>query len=297
MLNQLKKIFPSLINYTPDDYELKKGFQWFKTTDNKIIGIHKDELTAKENDILSTFLKPYHPSFPIQTKKEKKWAQLIKNNKQPFKNGHISFRFVYFNIPIKQIEPASFKEAIHSLFEEDISILWENEREGIIIEDFNQTDDAIYYKQIIDILMSDLYVKINFLVGSFQSDTDDLQFYYKNMIHGGQIVFKYSDKNVITYFEAIPYIIMHQIDFQFKNNLSHHILKEFSGDKEFFKMIDVFFQSNLNISVTAKKLYMHRNSLQYRIDRFKERTGIDIRNFHQAMTVYLALIAFQENNV
>src|SRR5699024_7613333 len=78
------------------------------------------------------------------------------------------------------------------------------------------------------------------------------QFYYKNMIHGGQIVFKYSDKNVITYFEAIPYIIMHQIDFQFKNNLSHHILKEFSGDKEFFKMIDVFFQSNLNISVPPK---------------------------------------------
>src|SRR5699024_5683556 len=94
MLNQLKKIFPSLINYTPDDYELKKGFQWFKTTDNKIIGIHKDELTAKENDILSTFLKPYHPSFPIQTKKEKKWAQLIKNNKQPFKNG--TYHFVLF---------------------------------------------------------------------------------------------------------------------------------------------------------------------------------------------------------
>src|SRR5699024_7695223 len=174
MLNQLKKIFPSLINYTPDDYEFKKEFQWFKTTDNKIIGIHKDELTAKENDILSTFLKTYNPSFPIQTKKEKEWSQLIKYNKEPFKNRHMSFRFVYFNIPIKQIDPASFKEAINSLFEEDISILWENEREGIIIEDFNQTDNAISYKQIIDILMSDLYVKINFLVRS-EEHTSELQ--------------------------------------------------------------------------------------------------------------------------
>lgn len=292
MLNQLKRIFPSLINYTPNNYELKKDFQWFRTPNNELIGINKNELTPKEISILTTFLKPYEPSFPIQTEKEKKWTQLIKHRTKPAHDReNLPYRFVYFNVPIKQIEPTTFKEAISTLFEQEVSILWENEKEGIIIEELNQMDETISYEQIIDILMSDLYVKINFLVGSFQTNLQGIKSYYESMIQAGQVAFKYSDKNVLTFLEAIPFLIMDQINPRFKNNLSNYVLKEFASDKEFFKMIEAFLQSNLNISVTAKKLYMHRNSLQYRIDRFKERTGIDIRNFHQAMTVYLALIA------
>lgn len=69
------------------------------------------------------------------------------------------------------------------------------------------------------------------------------------------------------------------------------ILQEFQRDNEFITMMEVFFKSNLNVSVAAKKLYMHRNSLQYRIDKFYEKTGIDVRIFHQALTVYLAILA------
>src|SRR5699024_2523910 len=107
--------------------------QWFRTPNNELIGIHKNELTQKEKSILTTFLKPYEPSFPIQTEKEKKWTQLIKYNKEFVAEIDIpSYRFVYFNVPIKQIEPTAFKEAISTLFEQEVSILWENEKEGII---------------------------------------------------------------------------------------------------------------------------------------------------------------------
>jgi DNA-binding PucR family transcriptional regulator len=57
------------------------------------------------------------------------------------------------------------------------------------------------------------------------------------------------------------------------------------------KMLETFVQCNLNISETAKELYMHRNSLQYRLDRFLEKTGIDVRQFQHAMPVYLAMLA------
>ena len=67
--------------------------------------------------------------------------------------------------------------------------------------------------------------------------------------------------------------------------------KNTSNDEETLKMIETFVQCNSNISETAKVLHMHRNSLQYRLDRFFEKTGIDVRKFHHAMTVYLALLA------
>lgn len=53
-----------------------------------------------------------------------------------------------------------------------------------------------------------------------------------------------------------------------------------------------FFQHNLNISETAKNMYMHRNSLQYRIDKFINETGIDIQKFDLAFVVKLALITY-----
>src|SRR5690625_7258350 len=84
MLNQLKKIFPSLTYYTPANYELKENFMWFKTLENKLIGIHKNELSTKETSILSAFLTPYEPSFPMKTEKEKKWTDLINGNTESF---------------------------------------------------------------------------------------------------------------------------------------------------------------------------------------------------------------------
>ncbi|MCY8607352.1 helix-turn-helix domain-containing protein, partial [Bacillus sonorensis] len=50
-----------------------------------------------------------------------------------------------------------------------------------------------------------------------------------------------------------------------------------------------YMQCNLNASLTAKRLFIHRNSLQYRIDRFIEKTGIDIRQFEEAAAVYFII--------
>src|SRR5699024_8419122 len=151
---------------------------------------------------------PYEPSFPMKTEKEKKWTDLINGDTESFAKLDTPYRFVYFNMPIKQVAPKTFKEAINTLFEQDVSIIWKNEQEGIIIEELEQLSETISYKHIIDILMSDLYVKINFLVGYFQSDTINIHSYYKNMNYGGKIDFKSSDTIVITYIDAIPSIIL-----------------------------------------------------------------------------------------
>ena len=59
---------------------------------------------------------------------------------------------------------------------------------------------------------------------------------------------------------------------------------------ELEQTVTVFVQCDLNISETARQLYLHRNSLLYRIERIRELTGYDIRRFQDAVTVWSTLM-------
>src|SRR5690625_870858 len=61
-----------------------------------------------------------------------------------------------------------------------------------------------------------------------------------------------------------------------------------SINEVFIDTINVFFDNNLNISKTANCLYIHRNTLIYRLDRIQEETGYDPRNLNEAIILYLA---------
>ena len=55
-----------------------------------------------------------------------------------------------------------------------------------------------------------------------------------------------------------------------------------------FTTINTFFSNNLNISETARQLYLHRNTLVYRLEKLHQQTGRDIRVFEDAMTYKIA---------
>ena len=59
------------------------------------------------------------------------------------------------------------------------------------------------------------------------------------------------------------------------------------GDDELEQTAMSFFECNLNISETAHKLFIHRNTLIYRINKLESITGYDIRKFNDAINYYL----------
>ena len=62
-------------------------------------------------------------------------------------------------------------------------------------------------------------------------------------------------------------------------------------DEELLSTINRFFKNSLNISETARQLYLHRNTLVYRLERVQKMTGLDIRNFEDALTFRIAWMA------
>lgn len=63
-----------------------------------------------------------------------------------------------------------------------------------------------------------------------------------------------------------------------------------SFDPETLQAVDKFFQNNLNIAETSRQLHMHRNTLIYRLDQIEKKTGLDLRQFEDAMTFKITIM-------
>ncbi|RUT44553.1 PucR family transcriptional regulator [Paenibacillus anaericanus] len=74
-----------------------------------------------------------------------------------------------------------------------------------------------------------------------------------------------------------------------ENGIHLSVLK----DEETRTTLEAFFQLDCNMSETAKRLYVHRNTLIYRMDKFKQETGLDVRTFQDAVLVKLGLLLYK----
>ena len=288
MLDKLKNIYPSLITY--DQHLIHdKNYNWFTTNQNIIFGIHQKELKAKDKQLLEMFFQTYNTSLPLETPTEKLWLERIRGNNET--QPKHPFRFIYFKLPNGQMSAVDFSEALHTLFDYKYPILWENDIEGVIIEEIPETSEAIDFEKIIDILMNDLSVNVRFFIGSLNEKSLSIQEIYERTIETGSTILHLTDHHVMHYMESFPYLLLAQLSEDKRVELSKTVLHSFIEDQEMLETLHNYFYYNLNISETAKNMYMHRNSIQYRIDKFIKETNINIHHFNEAVSVKLAMLA------
>lgn len=107
----------------------------------------------------------------------------------------------------------------------------------------------------------------------------------------GKIFF--SERDVIAYSS----LGIGRLIYQLPIPLCKMFIKEIFGDKspddfdeETLATIDKFFENSLNVSETSRQLYIHRNTLVYRLDKLQKSTGLDLRVFEDAITFRIALM-------
>ena len=103
----------------------------------------------------------------------------------------------------------------------------------------------------------------------------------------------YAEKKVTAY----NMLGIGRLIYQLPINLCRLFIDEIFGsnvpselDDETLTTINKFFENNLNVSETSRQLYVHRNTLVYRIEKLQKSTGLDIRVFDDALTFKIALM-------
>ena len=86
--------------------------------------------------------------------------------------------------------------------------------------------------------------------------------------------------------EVSPEIRDEYVQHIFNSNISE---KRKELKPVFWETLEVFFEYNMNITNTAKAIFVHRNTLIYRLEKVKQVTGLDPRKFNEALQLYIAL--------
>ncbi|MDT8859224.1 helix-turn-helix domain-containing protein [Alkalihalobacillus sp. MEB130] len=269
-------------------------YYWFKTPDNEVIGFPKDKIRHNELDLLNIFLKPIDDkiTYSPQTEEEKKWASLLFTDADVELPNQTSFRFIYFLLKEELQERDTFNEAIKSLFPGKTLILWETETTGVFIDFEPKTTDMLdnFFESIVDTVISDFFVEIFLYLGSSNITTDDARTTYQWEKGSFRTIQKQVKKQVYKGEEELPFLLFDEATRDTLLKLRDQTLQRVVDDRDLIQSIKVYLDCNMNVSLAAKKLYLHRNTLQYRVDKFIEKTGIDIRHFRSAVSVYIALL-------
>lgn len=149
-------------------------------------------------------------------------------------------------------------------------------------------------KMLVDTLSAEAMVQVRVAYGSIIEDLKDVSKCYKEAsmaLDVGRIF--YAHKDVFSYNELGIGRLIHQLPL----SLCEMFLQEvFQGDaveqfdKETLATVNAFFENDLNISETARKMYLHRNTLGYRLDKIQKTTGLDVKKFDDALTFKIALM-------
>ena len=103
----------------------------------------------------------------------------------------------------------------------------------------------------------------------------------------------FEEKRVIAYNQLGIGRLIYQLPIPLCKMFIREIFKDKSPDEfdeETLATINKFFENNLNVSETSRQLFIHRNTLVYRLDKLMKSTGLDLRRFEDAITFKIALM-------
>ena len=192
---------------------------------------------------------------------------------------------------VRSIYGGKSKNFVTAVDEKDIIVVREL-GEYETYEDLNKTAEVI-----LDLFRGETRQEIHIAYGTIVGDIREVSRSYKEArmaLDVGKIFFK--EKNIVAYSTLGIGRLIYQLPIPLCKMFISEIFDSKSPDdfdEETLTTIYKFFENNLNVSETSRQLYIHRNTLVYRLDKLQKSTGLDLRVFEDAITFKIALMVVE----
>ncbi|MDE6737797.1 MAG: helix-turn-helix domain-containing protein [Lachnospiraceae bacterium] len=211
-----------------------------------------------------------------------------------------SVRRAVFLIETDKEKDSASTELLNGMFSAQVGdyITAVDESNVILIKELEQEDDYTKLEQvantIVDMMNMEAMTNVRVAYGTIVNELKEVSKSYKEAkmaLDVGKIF--YAEKKVTAY----NTLGIGRLIYQLPINLCRIFIDEIFGsnipselDDETLTTINKFFENNLNVSETSRQLFVHRNTLVYRIEKLEASTGLDIRTFEDALTFKIALM-------
>ena len=189
---------------------------------------------------------------------------------------------------IQNLFPDKNKDFVINISESDIALVKE------VKSDIESRDLEKLARSISDALSSEFYTHALVGIGTPVVGVKELARSFKEAQVALEVgkVFD-TERNIVSY----DHLGIARLIYQLPTTLCEMFLKEIfkvgsieTLDQETLFTIQRFFENNLNVSETSRKLFVHRNTLVYRLEKIKKLTGLDLREFDDAIVLKVTLM-------
>ena len=210
-------------------------------------------------------------------------------------------RVVYI-IEMKEDKENTAAEFLKGMFSSQMGdfITAIDESSVILIKALEPADKAAQLEQtaqtIVDMMSTELMMNVRVAYGTVVQELKDVSKSYKEAMMAldvGKIF--YVEKKVNSYGS----LGIGRLIYQLPANLCRIFIDEIFGesdpgefDEEIVSTVNKFFENNLNVSETSRQLFVHRNTLVYRIEKLEKSTRLDVRTFDDALTFKIAMMVY-----
>ena len=311
----------TIVNFTlsPADSQVVAGFQFFKVFDEHQL----EYVMLAKGGSDDVYMVGKIAAFQVQNllvayKERFDKDNFVKNllldnlllvdiyNRAKKLHIEVSAKRVVYVIETKNEKDVNALETVRSLFTGRVKdfITAVDEKNIIVVREVKPgetQDDLEKTAQVmVDMLNTEAMSQVHVAYGTVVNELKEVSRSYKEAkmaLDVGKIFF--SNKNVVAYSK----LGIGRLIYQLPIPLCRMFIKEiFDGkspdefDDETLTTINKFFENSLNVSETSRQLYIHRNTLVYRLDKLQRSTGLDLRVFEDAITFKIALMVVKYMN-
>lgn len=291
MYNDLFTVFPSiqLLSEYPTQYSERQYIFQNKYTNNWL-KIDKTEVSDREYALLSSLFTEVKPNSSVNNSISEKWLQFLYGNGLAPLNEDADIRVIQLHFKLYDGKKSDLEEAFKAFFDDSMHLVIISSQSAILIEENSSYAQTIEdFSSFIVALESDFFIKLKIYIGKFHSTATLFPNHFsteKEWFLTG--LSKNPAERIYTMEKLFPLILIDQLSKDIKLIIHKEILNPIDFDIELLQTVQLFFENGFNASITAKKLHVHRNTIQYRLTKFQDITGISVRNFDGALVAYCA---------